>query len=144
MQCCPPERRVSGQHRTPTPLDRGYYTFPDLDLGEMETVTDFLFLGSKITADGYCSHEIKRCLLLGRKAMTVQFSWSVVSDSLQPHGLQHIGLPVHHKLPELAQTHVHQVDDAIHHLILCCPLLFPPSIFPSIRLFSNESVPHIR
>ena len=36
----------------------------------METVRDFLFLGSKITADGYCSHEIKRCLLLGRKAMT--------------------------------------------------------------------------
>ena len=36
----------------------------------METVTDFIFLGSKITADGYCSHEIKRCLLLGRKAMT--------------------------------------------------------------------------
>ena len=36
----------------------------------METVTDFIFLGSKITADGYCSREIKRCLLLGRKAMT--------------------------------------------------------------------------
>ena len=36
----------------------------------METVTDFIFLGSKITADGDCSHEIKRCLLLGRKAMT--------------------------------------------------------------------------
>ena len=36
----------------------------------METVTDFLFLGSKITADGDCSHEIKRHLLLGRKAMT--------------------------------------------------------------------------
>ena len=35
----------------------------------METVTDFIFLGSKITADGYCSHEIKRCLLLGRKVM---------------------------------------------------------------------------
>ena len=35
-----------------------------------ETVTDFIFLGSKITADGDCSHEIKRCLLLGRKAMT--------------------------------------------------------------------------
>ena len=36
----------------------------------METVTDFMFLGSKITADGDCSHEIKRCLFLGRKAMT--------------------------------------------------------------------------
>ena len=36
----------------------------------METVTDFIFLGSKITADGDCSHEIKRCLFLGRKAMT--------------------------------------------------------------------------
>ena len=36
----------------------------------METVTDFIFLGSKITADRDCSHEIKRCLLLGRKAMT--------------------------------------------------------------------------
>ena len=36
----------------------------------METVTDFIFCGSKITADGDCSHEIKRCLLLGTKAMT--------------------------------------------------------------------------
>ena len=38
--------------------------------GEMETVRDFIFGGSKITADDDCSHEIKRCLLLGRKAMT--------------------------------------------------------------------------
>ena len=36
----------------------------------METLTDFIFLGSKISADGDCSHEIKRCVLLGRKAMT--------------------------------------------------------------------------
>ena len=36
----------------------------------METVTDFIFLGSKITAEGDCSHEIRRCLLLGRKVMT--------------------------------------------------------------------------
>ena len=35
----------------------------------METVTDFIFLGSKVTVDSYCSHEIERCLLLGRKAM---------------------------------------------------------------------------
>ena len=38
--------------------------------GNNETVTDFISLGSKITADGDCSHEIKRCLLLGRKVMT--------------------------------------------------------------------------
>ena len=37
---------------------------------KVETVTDFIFLGSKITTDGDCSHEIKRCLLLGRKVMT--------------------------------------------------------------------------
>ena len=48
----------------------------------METVTNFIFLGSRITVDGDCSHEIKRCLLFGRKAMTnlVQFSRSVVSN----------------------------------------------------------------
>ena len=39
------------------------------DRETMETVRDFIFLGSKITADGDCSHEIKRCLLLGRKAI---------------------------------------------------------------------------
>ena len=41
-----------------------------IDGETMETVVDFIFLGSKITADGDCSHEMKRCLLLGRKAMT--------------------------------------------------------------------------
>ena len=41
-----------------------------IDGETMETVRDFIFLGSKITANGDCSHEIKRCLLLGRKAMT--------------------------------------------------------------------------
>ena len=41
-----------------------------IDGEKMETVTDFVFLGSKITVDGDCSHEIKRSLLLGRKAMT--------------------------------------------------------------------------
>ena len=45
-----------------------------IDGETMETVTDFIFLGSKITADGDCSHEIKRCLLLQRKAMTNQDS----------------------------------------------------------------------
>ena len=41
-----------------------------IDGETVKTVTDFIFVGSKITADGDCSHEIKRCLLLGRKAMT--------------------------------------------------------------------------
>ena len=41
-----------------------------IDGGKVETVTDFIFLGTKITADSDCSHEIKRCFLLGRKAMT--------------------------------------------------------------------------
>ena len=48
----------------------GPVTSWQIDGETMETVTDFIFLGSKITADGDCSHEIKRCLLLGRKAMT--------------------------------------------------------------------------
>ena len=42
----------------------------EIDGETVETVSDFIFLGSKITADGDCSHEIKRCLLLGRKVMT--------------------------------------------------------------------------
>ena len=54
------------------------------------------------------------------------------------------GFPVHHQLLELAQTHVHRVSDAIQHLILCRPFLLLPSIFPSIRIFSNEAVLHIR
>ena len=64
--------------------------------------SDFIFLGSKVIEDGDCSHEIKRCLLLGRKAMTnlssvqfssVQFSHPVMSDSLRPHELQHARPP---------------------------------------------------
>ena len=54
------------------------------------------------------------------------------------------GLPVHHQLPELAQTHFRWVWMPSNHLILCRPLLLPPSIFPSIRVFSNESVLLIR
>ena len=45
-----------------------------IDEETMKTVTDFIFLGSKITADGDCSHEIQRCLLLGRRAMTNLYS----------------------------------------------------------------------
>ena len=48
----------------------GPITSWEIDGETLETVSDFIFLGSKITADGDCSHEIKRCLLLGRKVMT--------------------------------------------------------------------------
>ena len=51
---------------------------------------------------------------------------------------------VHQQLPDFTQTHVHWVGDAIHHLILSHPLLLPPSILPSITVFSNESVLPIR
>jgi len=54
------------------------------------------------------------------------------------------GLPVHHQLPELAQTHVHQAGDAIQLSHFCLPLLLQPSTFPSIRVFSNGSVLCIR
>ena len=48
----------------------GPITSWQIEVEKVETVTDFIFLDSKITADDNCSHEIKRCLLLGRKAMT--------------------------------------------------------------------------
>ena len=51
-------------------MSPGPITSWQIDGETMETVTDFMFLGSKITADGDCSHEIKRCLLFGRKVMT--------------------------------------------------------------------------
>ena len=51
-------------------MDSSPITLWQIDGETVETVSDFIFLGSKITADGDCSHEIKRCLLLGRKVMT--------------------------------------------------------------------------
>ena len=54
------------------------------------------------------------------------------------------GLPVHHQLPEFTQTHLYQVVMQSNHIILCRPLLLPPSIFPNIRVFSKESALHIR
>ena len=55
-------------------MPSGPITSWQIDGETMETVTDIIFLGSKITADGDCSHEIKRCLLLGRRAMSNQDS----------------------------------------------------------------------
>ena len=71
---------------------------------------------------------------------SVQFSHSVVSDCLRPHGLQHPRYSVYRQLLELAQTHVHRVGDAIQPSHPLCPLLLLPPIFPSIRVFSKESI----
>ena len=72
----------------------GPITSWQIDGRTVETVLDFVFWCFKITADGDCSHEIKRCLLLGRKVMTnLLLSTSVVSDSVRPHGQQPTRLP---------------------------------------------------
>ena len=61
----------------------GPITSWQIDGETVETVSDFIFLGSKITADGDCSHEIKRCLLFGRKAMAKLYSILKSRDSKQ-------------------------------------------------------------
>ena len=73
---------------------------------------------------------------------SVQFSYSVKFHSLGRHERSTPGLPVHHQLLEFTQTHVHQVGDAIKHLILCHPVLLLPSIPPSISLFQRVNSSH--
>ena len=124
----------------------GAITSWQIDGETMKTVTDFIFLGSKITADGNCSHEIKRHLLLGRKTMTnlssVQFSCSVMSDSSRPHESQHTRPPCPSPTSEFSQTYVHWVNDVIqpyHPLSSPSPptLSFPASgSFPMSQLFA--------
>ena len=72
----------------------------------------------------------------------IQFSSVIQSCPVlcSPMDSSTLSFPVHHQLPELAQTHVHQSVMPSNYLILCRPLLLPPSIFPSIRVCSNESV----
>ena len=74
----------------------------------------------------------------------VQFSGSVVSDSLRPHGLQHARLPCSSSLQSLLRLLSIESVMPSNHLNLCHPLLLLPSVFPSIRVFSNESVLCIR
>ena len=110
----------------------------------METVTDFIFLGFKITADGDCSHEIKRHLLLGRKAMTnLQFSsvqsLSTVQLFVTPWTAAHqASLSIINSWSPPKPMSIESVLPS-NHFILCHPLLHLPSIFPSIRVFLNES-----
>ena len=113
----------------------------------MEAVTDFIFSGSKITADGNCSHENERCLLLGREAMTnlssVQLSLSHVQLFATPWTAAcQASLSMTNSWSLLKPLSIELVMPS-NHLILCCPLLLP-SIFPSIRVFSSELILCIR
>ena len=76
-------------------------------------------------------------LLVGSVAQSCPTLWDPMDCSMP-------GFPVLHHLPEFAQTHVYWLVMPSNHLILCHPLFFLPSIFPSIRVFSNESVLHIK
>ena len=89
------------------------------------------------------------CLLISKQTgiklpVSVQFSCTAVYDSMRPHELQMPGLPVNHQLPELTKFMSIESVMPFSHLILCHPLLLLPSIFPSIRVFSNESALCIR
>ena len=91
-----------------------------------------------------------RDLVLSRCEEMQGFSQSVSSviqsclTLYHPMNCSTPGFPVHHQLPELFQTRVHQVGDTIQPSHPCHPLSLPPSIFPSIKVFSIESVLHIR
>ena len=85
-----------------------------------------------LAVQGILKSLLQQCL--------VQFSSIQLCPSLcNPTDCSMLGFPVHHQLPELAQTHVHRVVIPSSRLILCHPLLLLPPIPPSIRVFSNES-----
>ena len=114
---------------------------------KVETVTDFIFLGFKITADGDCNHEIKRHLLFGRKAMTnlivvwlLSHVWLFESPWTVAHQAS-LSFTISQSLLKLMSIEAVMPSN---HLTLCCSLLLLPSVFPSIRVFSNESAPCIR
>ena len=75
---------------------------------------------------------------------SVQFSLSACLTLCDPMDCSTPGLPVHHQLPEFTQSQVHLVSDAIQLSHPLLTLLLPPWIFPSIRVFSNKSILHIR
>ena len=75
---------------------------------------------------------------------SIHFSCSVMSDSLRPHELQHTRPPCPSPTPGVHKSMSIELVMPSNHLILCRPLLLLPPIFPSIRVFSSESAPHIR
>ena len=92
----------------------------------------------------YKGNQVKTRSLVWALVHKTQFSHTVLSDSCDPMDCSMPGFPVHHQLPELAQIHVYWVSDAIQPSHLLSSPSSPASIFPSIRVFSNESVLRIR
>ena len=85
-----------------------------------------------------CHLSLNVCIVTVKLGTLLLFSHSVLSDSLRPHGLHPPGFPVLHHLPELAQTHAIESVMPSNRLVLCCSLLLLPSVFPIIRVFSDE------
>ena len=81
---------------------------------------------------------------LGTHLHSVQFSHSVMSNSLRPHGLRHARPPCLSPAPGVYPNSSIESVMPSRHLILCRPLLLPPPVPPSTRVFSNESTLHIR
>ena len=104
------------------------------------TVQKNQFFGTQLSL--WSNSHIHTWLL--EKTSASQFSRSVASDSLWPHGPKHARPPVYHQLPEFTQTHVHWVCDTIQPSHPLSSLLLLPSIFPQNRVFSNESLLCIR
>ena len=144
---------------------------------KVEVVTNFIFLGSRITVDSDCSHEIKRCLLIGRKTMTNLDSKFKCQDITLPTEVPLVKAMVFpdvmcgceiSSVTQLCPTLCDSMDCTCqaslsinnsrslwklmsidwvkpsNHFILCCLLLLLPSIFLSIRVFSNKSALRIR
>ena len=130
----------------------GAMTSSKIDGGTMKSVIDLIFLGFKSTMDSDCSHQIKRCLFLGRKAMTnldsilkirnicqrrfrsFQFKLLSCPTLCDPMDRSMPGFPVHHQLLELTQTHVHRVGDTIQP---SHPLSSP---YPAFNLSHHQSL----
>ena len=93
----------------------------------------------------YSCQSLPLYLLVFSLYISVQFSsvTQLCPTICDPMDCSIPGFPVHPQFLELAQTHVHKSIMPSKHLILCCPPLLLPSIFLSIRVFSNESVLHI-
>ena len=102
-------------------------------------VTPDLWFSAQSPSNATCL--LLRCIV---GITSVLFGCSVVSDSVTPWTAASQASLVHHRLPEFTQTQSIELVMPSNHLILCLPLLLPPSVFPSIRIFSNESVFRIR